>query len=445
MRPTWRARSRAASRNLTTEVRETIFALSSGVPPCGVAIIRVSGPDAGTALKGLTGSLPTPRRASLRQVSSPEAGWLDEALVLWLPGPNSATGEDCAEIHCHGGRAVIRAIEHALEAIPGLRRAAPGEFTRRAFSNGRIDLLQADALGDMLSAETELQRAVLASALGGGASTQVAGWREAILSASAAVEQELDFSDEDEEGVAPASAWRKTVLEAVDEMRVWLATPSADRLRQGLRIVLAGPPNSGKSSLFNALLDEAAAIVSPIAGTTRDAIERPIAIDGAPFVLVDTAGLRDEGAEEIEAMGIVRAEAEVARADIVLWLGPEGEGPEHALEVASMMDLPEYAPKGAGAKSVSSETREGIAELMQAISSLGRDLLPQPGQVAISQRYREHLGHACEALDGAAQIDDLLLAGEGLRQARHDMDAMLGNVATEDMLDSLFGRFCIGK
>ncbi len=405
----------------------------------------MSGPRAGEALERLSGPLPEPRRASLRQISDPEAGWLDEALVLWFPAPRSATGEDCAEIHCHGGRAVIRAIERALVSCEGLRRAQPGEFTRRSFQNGRIDLLAAEALGDLLSAETELQRAVLASAVGGGASAQIAGWRDAVLSASAAVEQELDFSDDDEEGAPPPSEWRVTAQRVADEMATWLAVPSADRLRDGLRVVLAGPPNSGKSSLFNAILDEAAAIVSPIAGTTRDAIERPIAVDGVPFVLVDTAGLRSEGAEEIEAIGIARAEAELMRADLILWLGPEGEGPDGAVEVSSMCDLGGAVKKRASALRVSAATREGVPHLLSALAELGRDRLPRPGQVAISQRQRGLLDAAHTALRSAGVVDDLLIAGEALRQARHAMDAMLGNVATEDMLDTLFGRFCIGK
>ena len=432
-------------RKLATDTSGTIFALSSGAPPCGVAVIRISGPAAGSALERLTGRLPAPRRASLRDVRDPEVGWLDQAVVLWFPGPNTATGEDCAEIHCHGGRAVIRAIERALEGSSGLRRASAGEFTRRAFLNGRMDLLEAEALGDMLSAETELQRAVLANSLGGSASARVAKWREAILMASAAVEQELDFSDEDEEGAAPPSAWRDAVLQAAGEMQRWLSTPSSDRLRDGLRVVLAGPPNSGKSSLFNAILDEAAAIVSPIAGTTRDAIERPVAIDGVPFVMVDTAGLRREGAEEIEAIGIERAERELARADIVLWLGPEGAGPQGAIEVGSMIDLDGAQRKGERALHVSARTRAGLDDLMAALVSYGRDRLPRPGQVAISQRQREILGQAHAALCEAAVLSDILLVGELLRQARHAMDAMLGNVATEDMLDTLFGRFCIGK
>lgn len=431
---------------LTTEPGDTIFALSSGAPPCGVGVIRISGPRAVEALERLTGALPAPRRASLRQVVDPVAGWLDEALVLWLPGPHSATGEDCAEIHCHGGRAVIMAIEHALASSCGLRHAGAGEFTRRAFLNGRMDLLQAEALGDMLSAETELQRAVLASAAGGTASASVSRWREGILAASAAVEQELDFSDDDQEEAGKhASAWRDGVASIASEMQAWLSVPSADRLREGLRVVLAGPPNSGKSSLFNAILDEAAAIVSPIAGTTRDAIERPVAIGGVPFLLVDTAGLRSEGAEEIERIGIARAEAELARADIVLWLGPEGEGPEGAHEVASMIDLPDAGRKSGASLHVSAETREGLPQLLEALAAMGRDRLPRPGQVAVSRRQRALLDEAHAALRSAVALDDLLLAGESLRRARHAMDAMLGNVATEDMLDTLFGRFCIGK
>lgn len=381
----------------------------------------------------------------MRELRDTKGGWLDQGIVLWFPGPSSVTGEDCAEIHCHGGRAVIRAIENALERGCGLRRAEAGEFTRRAFLGGRMDLLEAEALGDMLSAETELQRAVLASSLGGAASQRVGRWRDTILSTSAAVEQELDFSDEDEEGVAPPSAWREALREIASEMVEWLSVPSADRLREGLRIVLAGPPNSGKSSLFNAILDEAAAIVSPIAGTTRDAIERPISLNGVPFLLVDTAGLRGEGADEIERIGITRAEAELARADVVLWLGPEGEGPEGSLEVASMIDLPQASRKGGGSLHVSAETREGLADLLNRLAEVGRDLLPKPGQVAVSRRQRERLQEAHTALEHAIASEDLLLAGEALRQARHAMDSMLGNVATEDMLDTLFSRFCIGK
>ena len=308
-----------------------------------------------------------------------------------------------------------------------------------------MDLLEAEALGDMLSAETELQRAVLASSAKGHASNEVAHWREAVLSASAAVEQELDFSDDDQDGIAPTPGWCSDARRVAEEMAAWLAVPPAERLREGLRVVLAGPPNSGKSSLFNAILDEAAAIVSPIAGTTRDAIERPVAIGGVPFLLVDTAGLRDEGADEIERIGISRAGQELARADVVLWLGPEGEGPSGVIEVASMMDAAVWAPKGEGSLAVSAVTGEGLPELMSRLSAVGRDRLPKPGQVAVSRRQKQRLETARLQLLEAAEVEDLLIAGEALRQARHALDAMLGTVGTEDMLDSLFGRFCIGK
>ena len=305
---------------------DTIFALSSGAPPCAISVMRLSGPDAAAALQALAGSLPPPRKAVVRTLRGVAGEVLDEALVLWFPGPASATGEDCAELHCHGGRAVIAAIGRELAAMPGLRAAEPGEFTRRAFANGRIDLAQAEALGDLLQAETELQRRVAQAGVGGGLSNIVEDWRGRLLQLSAAVEAILDFSDEDDVGAVPADlvAGRCALHREISEV---LSRPPAERLRDGVRVVIAGPPNSGKSSLFNALIGDGAAIVSPLAGTTRDVIERSVAFGGVPFVLVDTAGLRDEGAEEIERIGISRAHAQIGRADIVLWLGEQGGGP----------------------------------------------------------------------------------------------------------------------
>jgi tRNA modification GTPase len=422
----------------------TIFALSSGAPPAGVGVIRVSGPQAGAALAALAGRLPTPRRASLAKLRDGTGAPLDEALVLWFPGPNTATGEDLAEFHCHGGRAVIAAVEAALAALPGLRRAEPGEFTRRAFANGRIDLAEAEGLGDLLSAETELQRAAALANAGGALSRQVEGWRERVLGLSAEVEGVLDFSDEEDSADLPECfTWNIAAL--AGELREWLARPRSERLGEGFRVVLAGPPNAGKSTLFNALVESEAAITSPIAGTTRDVIERSVAIGGVPFTLVDTAGLREAGSDAIEAIGIARAEAELARADLVLWLGPEGEGPEGAWEVAAQADREGFVPKQAARFTLSATTGEGLAALKLALVEVARDTLPKPGEAALNARQHARLTEAADALEAARGLVDPLLVAEELRRARLAFDRLIGRATTEDMLDTLFGRFCIGK
>ncbi|MDE2621422.1 MAG: 50S ribosome-binding GTPase, partial [Sphingomonadales bacterium] len=251
----------------------TIFALSSGTVPAAIGVVRISGPEAGAALSRLAGRLPPPRRAVTATLRDAAGAVLDRALVLWLPGPGTATGEDCAELHLHGGRAVIAAVEAALLACPGLRRAEPGEFTRRTFVNGRIDLAEAEGLADLLAAETELQRQSALAMAGGGLSRLVEGWRERLLLLSAEVEAALDFADEDDvdtPDAAPCSTWNIAPLR--DEIGNWLSRPRAETLREGFRVVLAGPPNAGKSTLFNALVESEAAITSPIAGTTRDLV-----------------------------------------------------------------------------------------------------------------------------------------------------------------------------
>ncbi|QDH33438.1 tRNA uridine-5-carboxymethylaminomethyl(34) synthesis GTPase MnmE [Porphyrobacter sp. YT40] len=422
----------------------TIFALSSGAPPAGVGVIRVSGPQARVALEALAGRVPTPRRASLARLRGADGALLDEALALWFPGPNTATGEDLAEFHCHGGRAVIAAVEGALAALPDTRRAEPGEFTRRAFANGRIDLAEAEGLGDLLSAETELQRAAALANLGGALSRQVEGWRERVLGLSAEVEGVLDFSDEEDSAdLHECFTWNIAAL--ASELHEWLARPRSERLGEGYRVVLAGPPNAGKSTLFNALVESEAAITSPIAGTTRDVIERPVAIAGVPFTFVDTAGLRAPGEDAIEAIGIARAEAELARADLVLWLGPEGEGPEGAWEIAAQADLQDFAPKAAARFTLSAATGEGVAPLKTALVEAARDALPKPGEAALNARQHARLSEAAEALVAAQGLSDPLLVAEELRRARLAFDRQIGRATTEDMLDTLFGRFCIGK
>ena len=261
---------------------ETIFALSSGSPPAAIAVIRISGQNAETALVALTGGLPKPRLASYRTVRDGSGEILDRALTLWFPGPATATGEDLAEVHLHGGRAVVAAVESALGAMAGLRRATPGEFTRRAFTNGRIDLAEAEGLADLLAAETELQRKSAVAMAGGALSREVVGWREDLLRASAAVEAVLDFADEDDVATLP-DAFAQDLTRLRQAISLWLDRPSARLLREGFRVVLAGPPNSGKSTLFNALVDSDAAITASVAGTTRDVLSRPVALSGVPF------------------------------------------------------------------------------------------------------------------------------------------------------------------
>ncbi len=423
----------------------TIFALSSGAPPAGVGVVRVSGPQAGAALVSLAGRLPPPRRASLAKLRDDAGALLDEALVLWFPGPNTATGEDLAELHCHGGRAVIAAVEAALAALTGLRRAEPGEFTRRAFANGRIDLAEAEGLGDLLSAETELQRAAAVANAGGALSRQVEVWRERVLGFSAEVEGVLDFSDEEDSADLPECfTWNIGAL--ADELGAWIARPRSERLGEGFRVVLAGPPNAGKSTLFNALVESEAAITSPIAGTTRDVIERLVAIAGVPFTFVDTAGLRaDSPADAVEAIGIARAEAELVRADLVLWLGPKGEGPLGVWEIAAQADRESFTRKQAARFTLSAMTGEGVAALKQDLVEVARDALPKPGEAALNARQHARLSEAAEALEATRNLSDPLLVAEELRRARLAFDRLIGRATTEDMLDTLFGRFCIGK
>mgnify|MGYP001340748003 CR=1 FL=1 len=423
---------------------ETIFALSSGAPPAGIGVIRVSGPDAGKALARLAGRLPAPRRATFAHLRDVAGETLDRALILWLPGPATATGEDVAEIHCHGGRAVVAAIEAELGRISRLRAAHPGEFTRRAFANGRIDLAEAEGLADLLSAETELQRRAALAMADGAFSRMVGSWRERLLMASAAIEALLDFADEDDVAMLPAD-FAVRLDELGGEIASMLARPRAEALREGFRVVLAGPPNAGKSTLFNELVESNAAIATPIAGTTRDVLTRPVGIAGVPFLFVDTAGLHEGSEDAIEAMGIARARDEVERADLVLWLGPEEEGPQGAWEIEAQADRSDHASKHNPRHRVSSVSGEGMDGLRRDLVEHARMSMPRPGEAALNARQHRFLAEAAESVARSVRQADPLLAAENLRRARVAFDSLLGRTTTEDMLDALFGRFCIGK
>jgi tRNA modification GTPase len=423
---------------------DTIFALSSGAPPAAIAVVRISGPQAGVALERLCGRLPTPRKAHLARLNAADGSLLDQALVLWFPGPASETGEDCAELQLHGGRAVVDAVYGELGRIGGLRLAQPGEFTRRAFANGKIDLLQVEGLADLVSSETELQRRAALGTAGGALSRKAEGWREALLMLSARVEAALDFEDEDD--VERLDIRFGADLAAfTEEIRKALDAPHAETLREGFRVALAGPPNAGKSTLFNALVESEAAITAPLAGTTRDVLVRHVAIGGAPFTFVDMAGLRDGSGDVVENIGIARAREEIAAADCVLWLGPEGEGPAGACEIDAQIDRAGQVPKIRAEFRLSAVTGEGMDNLKLALVEWARSAMPKPGQSALSRRQRELIGTALEALDSADPSGDPLLVAEQFRAARLAFDRLIGRAATEDMLDTLFGRFCIGK
>jgi tRNA modification GTPase len=427
------------------------------MPPAAIGVVRVSGPKAGAALQALTGRLPAPRHASLAALSDAKGAPLDQALVLWFPGPATATGEDLAELHLHGGRAVVAAVETALGAIEGLRRAEPGEFTRRAFENGRIDLAEAEGLADLLAAETESQRVQALGHASGHVSRAVAGWQDRLLGLMAGAEAELNFADEDDVEVGEAVAQRLIAgMGALgDELGAWLARPAAEVIAEGLSVVIAGPPNAGKSTLINALAQRELAIVSPVAGTTRDVIETPLALDGIAMRFSDTAGLRAESADDIETIGIDRAKAAIEAADILLWLGAPKDVPDHprAILIAAQVDR-WRGEAGAEAEAahcdliLSAATGEGMDKLHRYIVEMARTLLPHEGEAALRQRQRAALAEARDWLTieaGSREAGDLILIAERLRLAASALDRITGRAGVEDMLDALFGRFCIGK
>ncbi len=423
---------------------DTIFALSSGVLPAALAVIRVTGCSASGALQRLMGRLPDPRRAVLASLRGQSGDLLDRAMVLWLPGPATVTGEDVVELHCHGGRAVVAAVLAALAQMPGLRAAGPGEFTRRAFANGRIDLAEAEGLADLLTAETELQRCAAMAMAGGAFSEVVNGWRLRVLSASAQIEAVLDFADDDDVAVL-STGFAGQLGELGSELNSWLDRPRAELLRDGYRVVIAGPPNAGKSTLFNALVEDDAAITAPIAGTTRDVLTRPVALAGIPFVFADTAGLRDAAGDAIEAIGMARARGAVSGADLVLWLGPEGAGPKGSWEIDAQSDRSDHVRKHNPRHRLSAINGAGMSGLRDDLVATAQQALPKPGAAALNARQYGLLAQARNAVACAKACSDPLLMAEELRRARLSFDTLLGRTATEDMLDTLFSRFCIGK
>ncbi|MGN6103198.1 MAG: tRNA uridine-5-carboxymethylaminomethyl(34) synthesis GTPase MnmE [Devosia sp.] len=428
---------------------DTIVALSSGSVPAGVAVIRLSGPATRDLLLSFAGELPPPRRLSMRTLRDGKEV-LDRGLVAWFPGPRSFTGEDSAELQLHGSPAVVRAVLRALTGRAGVRLAEAGEFTRRAFENGRLDLTAVEGLGDLIAAETENQRRQALARAAGGLADRVVHWRSALVELRAEIEARLDFSDEGDVGLdlPPRVAVSLDALRA--ELGEALSNFGRGRIvRDGLRVALAGPPNVGKSSLLNALARSELAIVSDEPGTTRDVREVAMDLGGQLVLLVDMAGLR-QAESKAEAEGVRRAEREVAQADLVLWLTapdvPAQEPPASPAEIwriASKSDL----GRGEEALAISSRIGAGISELLERLTAFAQTRGGGGDAPLLSrERDREAIATALEALDGAAEaLGQAEVAAELLRQASHSLARLIGAVDTEAVLDRLFLSFCIGK
>ena len=427
---------------------DTIVALSSGAPPSGVAIIRISGPNTTAVLDHLSISEPEPRRLALAAVRL-DGQLIDTGLVAWMPAPHSFTGEDTAELQVHGSPAVVRILLRSIAALPGLRLAEAGEFTRRAFLNGRLDLTEVEGLGDLIDAETETQRQQAVARLAGGLSDKVVAWRETLLDTRAEIEARLDFSDEGDVSADLPESVIATIDSLSTELSAAIESVGRGRIvREGLRVALAGPPNAGKSSLLNALAKSDLAIVSDEPGTTRDVREVALDLGGRLVILVDMAGLRTTESRA-EAEGVRRAEAEIARADLVLWLVapdvPPLEPPVHTAlwTVGTKSDVGAVAAEYA----LSSTTGIGLSELLAALAAFAESAAGT-GAPALVSRERDlvALRAAQSALDrfiSDGATDEI--AAEHLRQASLALERLLGKIDTEHVLDRLFAAFCIGK
>lgn len=454
--------------------RDTIFALSSGRPPAAIAVIRVSGPNARAALEQLAGRVPEPRKAGLARVRDPQSGeMIDEALALWFPGPNSETGEDTVELQLHGGRAVIAATLAALGGIEGFRPAEAGEFTRRAFENGRLDLTAVEGLADLIGAETEAQRRQAYRQMKGLLGQRAETWRTRLIEALALVEARIDFSDEadvPEDLMGPAL---KIARELRDEMATALAEAGrGERLREGLVVAIAGPPNAGKSTLLNRIAKREAAIVSPVAGTTRDVIEVHLDLDGYPVTLMDTAGIRDSD-DPVEQEGVRRARDRVSEADLVLWV-EDAQARSRTTDIgASRTDVSKdaatwlvrnkidlLAPNIKSEQNnelkehtiaiynISATTGLGLAGLLADLAEFAKSYFGSESALLTRERHQNALKTAEVSLaralaEGRSGREDIV--AEELRSAALQLGRLTGRVDVEDVLDVIFRDFCIGK
>lgn len=434
--------------------KDTIFALSTGGLPSGVAVIRMSGPHVRHVLAGLAGRLPPARVATLCRLVDRRGTQIDRGLVLFFPGPGSFTGEDCGELHLHGGRAVVAAALAALGGQSGMRQADAGEFTRRAFLNGKVDLTGAEGLADLLAAETEAQRRLALTNAEGGQSALYAGWRSRLLHARAMIEAELDFADEADVGAsASGQVWESLAGLSREIGRHIEGYAVAEMVREGFRVALVGAPNVGKSSLLNVLAKREVAIVTEVPGTTRDVIEVALDLHGMKVLVTDTAGIRETD-DRVEQIGVSRARDAAARADLVLLLmevgsqePPAFEPPAHAacLRVGTKSDLG-HGDAAASDFLISAHTGEGIPALLDEIAvqaatatSAGANVMPT------HLRHIELLAQARDCVVASLDAKDLELRAEDLRLASDALGRITGAIDVEDLLEVIFSQFCIGK
>lgn len=439
---------------------DTIFALATGRVRAGIAVVRVSGPAAARAVERMTGRpLPPARRATRRRVVDQGGELLDEGLVLWFPGPGSFTGEDVGEFHLHGGRSVITGVLEALGVIPGLRSAEPGEFTRRAVVNGKFDLTAAEAIGDLVAAETAAQRRQALRQLDGGLARLYEGWRQRLLRAQAHLEVAIDFSDEDIPLDLQAEVEAETAGLAEDIERHLAQAARARRLREGIEVVVVGAPNAGKSTLVNALAQREVAIVSPRPGTTRDVLEVPLDMGGFPVILCDTAGVQ-ETADEVEAEGVRRAQARADNADLRIFVhdGVTGGGGVQVADARSGADDLVVLSKcdlrsdkgtgfiGEGVIAVSARSGFGLDRLRAEMeAALERRFSMRETAGPTRERHQEGLRACVAALRRMGRATEIELAAEELRSAAQALGRITGRVDVESVLDVIFAEFCLGK
>lgn len=429
---------------------DTIFALSSGAPPSGVALVRVSGTGVRFVLETTIGFVPDPRRAVLKTIRGSD-GAIDRGLVLFFPAPGSFTGEDVAEFHLHGGRAVVSAFLSFLGGLPGLRLAEAGEFTRRAFENGQLDLTEAEGLADLIAAETEAQRRLALRLAGGAFSARAEDWRQRLIELRARIEADLDFSDEEDVPKDVSSTVGIGVAALRDEMeRELVAGQRGERIRDGFEVVVLGRPNAGKSSLVNALAERDVAIVTDIPGTTRDLLEVRLDLGGYAVTLVDTAGLR-EGGDVIELEGMRRGRMRAAAADLILWLAESDDVPPEdvralGVDILCLQTKADLRLDDRDDQSVSIHDRTSIDTLIRRLALEAANRLGGETPLVTRARQRQCLQQAAEALKGVeiAHLPAEILA-DRLRQAGEALGRLTGRIDVEEVLGSIFSTFCIGK